>query len=605
MTLQDSRYTRVPRRALLVAMLAALPLAALAQSLTLQVQSSGRLVQALPGGPAQASGQQTNALSEYQRLYLGNGWFVLQNRFSKLCLSVQDNGLVTEAAWRDGAIDQQFQVVGDESAGAVSLRARANGRLLVAQGGHGALRASATEPSADSAFVLRPTRHNEAIGAQIDSLHTRQTVVGFGGALVFNETRLVANPFNPEIYRALFDPVEGLGITMLRLGNNFDISTTDAPGYAEHNLALAQGASAALGRPVTLMLSAWGPPAYLKSNNSTTGGTLIKRNGQYDYAGYAKWWADSVSYWRSQGLDPTYVSIQNEPEVVVDYISNHFNPHEDVPYGDGTYGAPAAASYGKALNAVYQSFQGLPQPPRLLGPEVDGPALHKVQDYLAEANINQLYGLAHHLYDTADPTNPDSFIPDLQGVTQDYPDKLKFQTEWFSDGSPMVEAEAIHDVLVAEGANAYIKWSLANSGTTASAIYDDDGTQPQSTWKYPHGWNYNDNYYVMKHYAYFIRPGFQRVDAYVNQKDLKVSAYLGKAAPLSLKRPATVVVLNTSTTQSIPLTIGAPVLLVSNTRVFRTSYSSSERWQELAPWHDGAPIQLPPQSIVTIAFNPQ
>jgi O-glycosyl hydrolase len=579
--------------------------AARAESVQIRALANGRLVQALPGGPATASGGRGSALAEYRRLYLGNGWFVLQSRFDGLCLSVnQRSGLVSEAALRDGGPNEQFQAVAQPD-GSVALRARANGRYLeVGARQDAALTASAASPTPQGAFVLAATRPGEAVAGQADLLHPRQRIVGFGGALVFNEARLAANPYRGEIYHALYDPKDGLGITMLRIGNNYRISEADAGGYADFNPDLVGGASRALGRPVTVVMSGWGPPADLKSNGSTTGGTLARVNGQYDYAGYARWWADSVNYWRAQGIDPSYVSIQNEPEVIVDYISNHFNPQEDVPYGDGSYGADRAASYGKALDAVHQAFQGLPSPPRLLGPEVDGTAHAKVEDFLAHARLDQLYAIAHHLYDTADPGDPDSFEPTLEGVADAFPDKLKFQTEWFSNDAPMVEAKAIHDVLVSEGANAYIKWSLANSATVASAIYDDDATQPASTWLYPHGWHVNDNYYVMKHYSYFIRPGFRRVDAYVDDPDLRLSAYVDPAPRNPLRPRATVVVLNTSATATIPLTLAAPVPRVGSSRVLRTSFGGNERWRELGAWHAGAPIVLPPNSMATVAFNP-
>lgn len=160
-------------------------------------------------------------------------------------------------------------------------------------------------------------------------------------------------------------------------------------------------------------------------------------------------------------------------------------------------------------------------------------------------------------------------------------------------------------MLVSEGSNAYIKWSLANSGTVASAIYDDDATQPQSTWEYPHGWHINDNYYVMKHYSYFIRPGFKRVDAYTGNADLRLSAYIDPASRNPLAPRATLVVLNTSATASIPLALNSPVLRVRSTQVYRTSFSGSERWASLGAWHAQTPIVLPPNSMVTVAFNAQ
>ncbi len=580
-----------------------------AETVTLQALANGQLVEAVPFGPVVALGNHVTPLGSFDRLYLGNGAFVLQNRLSRLCLTVNpQNGLLTATALQDGDANEQFQAVAGQQAGSVALQSRANGRYLAVNTvtlglQFGVLAATANSVSSDSSFVVAAIDPEQAVTAQPDIQHARQRIVGFGGALVFNEARLVANPYRSEIYSALFDPKQGLGITALRIGNNYGISETDAGGYADYNPDLVSGASTALGRPVTLIMSGWGPPAYLKNNNSTTAGTLRKVDGQYDYAGYAKWWADSITYWRSQNINPDFVSIQNEPEVVVSYVSNHFNPQEDVPYGDGTYGAPAAAAYGKALAAVHDAFAALPQPPALLGPEVDGTAHAKVEDYLAYSNPNDIIAIAHHLYDTADADDPDSFNPTLQGVADSFPNKPKVVTEWFSNDPPIVEAKAIHDVLVTEGSNAYVKWSLANSATVASAIYDDDATKPSSTWLYPHGWHINDNYYVMKHYSFFVRPGFQRVDAYASDANLRLSAFVDPDIQDQGNRRGTVVVLNTSSTETIPVVVSSPVAAVRSSAVYRTSFSGTERWASLGAWHAGAPIALPPNSAVTVAFN--
>src|SRR5689334_15871392 len=53
--------------------------------------------------------------------------------------------------------------------------------------------------------------------ATIDVLDQKQVIQGFGGALAFYTGWLTAHPYKNEIYKALFDPADGLGIDILRL----------------------------------------------------------------------------------------------------------------------------------------------------------------------------------------------------------------------------------------------------------------------------------------------------------------------------------------------------------------------------------------------------
>lgn len=600
------------RRASMVATVAAGALlgaagGAAADTVVLQSLGNGRLVSALPLLPATATGSRSGATTRFERSFLGNGYAVLRNPATGLCLEVRDDGTLTETALRDGRMAEQFRFVA--GTGGTTLQARANNRFVAVASGPGAvLKAGEADADADATFAVSVQDAGQPAAVALDPLHAEQSIVGFGGALVFNEARLARHPYQDEIFHLLFDPEDGLGITFLRIGNNYGITEAEAGGYADYNPTLVGDANRALGSRVSLIMSGWGPPPYLKNNGSATAGTLRKIDGQYDYAGYARWWADSIVSWRQQGIDPDFVSIQNEPEVIVSYISNHFNPQEDVPYGlagDPGFGAPAAAGYGKALDAVSHAFAALPSAPLLLGPEVDGPAYAKVEDFLRYTDVGQLAGIAHHLYDTANPDDPDSFSPDLRGVADAYPDKPKFMTEWLSNDAPIVEAEAIHDTLVVENLNAYIKWSLANSATVASAIYDDDGTQPPSTWKYPHGYAINDNYYVMKHYAYYVRPGFRRIDSYAGDPDLRVSAFVDPKPRDFLRPRATVVALNVSATRAVPVLIRAPAFLVGRSDVRLTAYSGTQRWAALGSWKPGTSILLPPNSILTVAFNPR
>src|SRR5262249_13047596 len=135
-----------------------------------------------------------------------------------------------------------------------------------------------------------------AVG-NINVSDVRQKVEGFGGSIAYYASYLTHHPYKQEIYAALFDPQEGLGVSLLRLqnyyrgqsGGNFD------PDAAE----VVATASQIRGKAIPVLLTSWSPPAYLKSNGAegcpnTNDCTLAKVNGAYDYDGFAQYWLQSI-----------------------------------------------------------------------------------------------------------------------------------------------------------------------------------------------------------------------------------------------------------------------------------------------------------------------
>src|SRR5262245_58349335 len=159
------------------------------------------------------------------------------------------------------------------------------------------------------------------VSVAIDTTVTHQTLAGFGAATAYQSWLLSGR--TDDIFQVLF--VDS-GLDILRLGNWFQNqnSTATDPTAAFSDKAavqIVQKATAARGgTPPKILMSAWSPPAYLKSNGMTrppynpnsdttyAAGTLSQSNGAYDYAGYADWWVRSLDAYAAQGVVPDYVS---------------------------------------------------------------------------------------------------------------------------------------------------------------------------------------------------------------------------------------------------------------------------------------------------------
>ena len=127
------------------------------------------------------------------------------------------------------------------------------------------------------------------VSVMVDTAVSHQTLVGFGAATAYQDFLLSGR--TDDIYQVLF--VDS-GLDILRLGNwyqNQSSTTTTASPFSDAAaVEIVQKAAAARGgTPPKILMSAWTPPAYLKSNgvtrppyNSTqtyAAGTLIAGRG--------------------------------------------------------------------------------------------------------------------------------------------------------------------------------------------------------------------------------------------------------------------------------------------------------------------------------------
>lgn len=428
--------------------------------------------------------------------------------------------------------------------------------------------------------------------ASIDVSKTHQQIAGFGASEAFYEGWLTKNPHSKDIYDALFGPVNGLHTDFLRLQDHFRYKPDGS--FAQDSVDIVQHANALRSSPMTIVMSSWSPPAVLKDNHDEkNGGTLIRKNGKYDYADFAQYWHDSVVVYRALGIDPTYVSIQNEPDFTTDYESCRFNPTE-APFNNEAF-----AGYAQAVDAVYKSFQTLPSPPHLLGPETVGIGYGTEQAFTKAVNPQEIYAVTHHDYTGGDKAKPETYVPSFQAIHDENPGRLKFQTEYYT-ALGFDTALMIHYSLTVEEVSLYLYWPYAwpskDGGGTLLNV--EDPGHPEK-WVNPNGWSYTDGYYAMKQFSYFIHAGYRRVDASTSDDDIKLSAYL---SPKSDK--LVVVAINTSdkTESSIKLKLGS--FGSGTSQVYRTTFpNSKEQFANLGALGADNVLTLPPHSVATVEIS--
>ncbi len=315
---------------------------------------------------------------------------------------------------------------------------------------------------------------------------SRQIIRGFGGANIvgWNPGLNYGDMTKAELQTCFGNGQGQLGLTILRLrippdSTQFNINVPSAK-YVE-----------ALG--ATVFASPWTPPAWMKSNNSTIGGTL-DTNEYAAYAGHLKEFAD---YMASQGAPLYAISIQNEPDANVNYESCYWSPTDFLNFCK--YDAQLIGT--KVMMPESESFNHSFSDPTL-------------NDSLAASHISIIAG---HLYGTSPAPYP---LAEEKG-------KEVWMTEHLignnSNGNlwPMSLdiGKEINDCMNS-GYNAYVYWwivrfySLIGDGSRGTTL-----GQPTKRG------------YVMSQYSKFIRPGYFRIKCnQTPQRNVYLSAYKDSAS---------------------------------------------------------------------------
>ena len=434
-----------------------------------------------------------------------------------------------------------------------------------------------------SFFSLHKPLHAQSFDTiTADPALSYQTITGFGGSLAYYEGWVTAHPSKSLIYQALFGE---LGLDILRVRNAHDYD----PGMIDRVAEFVQAAETVRGKPISLLSTSWGPPAYLKSNNSRSNGGTLKYTVtggkvEFDYAGFAHWWNASLDAYNDRGIFPDYISIQNEPDWTASYESCRLNPTATVNFND------TIAGYDKALAVVYDTVHTRTVVPAIIGPETIGIGYNAVENYGNMMDLSRITVIAHHLYHGVDENNPYAST-NFKKVGDYHPEIPHFQSE-YSRGDWWSVAGMLYMSLAVENVTAYLYWDLAwDGGGLISLQFPWD----RSRWTNPYGFTRTKEFYAFKHYSAFIHPGWKRIDASASGQNAAVSAFISPG-----EDSATMVVINRSTDGDLifkPLISGYSI---DSAKVYLTS--STANCQFMGDKKD-ALVSLPPKSIATVSMR--
>lgn len=181
---------------------------------------------------------------------------------------------------------------------------------------------------ANGALILQAERAMQAGQGSNDSKVTidpsdeHQAMVGFGASMTEASAKLIfLSPDRNEIMQKLFDPSNGIGLSLVRIpmgASDFSLdvwSYEDTPGEftiardLAYTIPLLKQALE-LNPDLKLTAVPWSAPAWMKSSGAMEGGQV--KSGNYDE--YANYFVQFIQAYAAEGLPIWSVTPQNEPE---------------------------------------------------------------------------------------------------------------------------------------------------------------------------------------------------------------------------------------------------------------------------------------------------
>ena len=434
---------------------------------------------------------------------------------------------------------------------------------------------------------------------------TFQTIGGFGCAYTWYSDWLFKGKKIDEALDAFFQ--EG-GMSVLRFKNEYEYDRPDYASNAETMKKYYDGACerlAKIGEKPIILMCCWSPATYLKEGGDRSGNASLRKNdkGEYCYEEYGEWWAEAVEYYRNYGIAVDYVSIQNEVDFAPDYDGCTFAREE----------TDTQASYAKAYLAVYRAFRERfgDEAPIMIAPETMSCVATDMLGYvrpIIDACPESIGGIAHHLYvggegdgdtNTVSPTSFVSHFMETQQFLGEYP---LWQTEYYI-GHAIDTALLINNCLVYERANYYLYWSgpWADECSTFENTYLCGTYWSNNDWKNDHGWRLTADYYAMRHFSEYIRPGYVRIQSLTNDAGIASSAYLSQDGNRM------VCILINSTDEERDYVI-APDRECDSSVIFQSVFgleceNEDDCYQCLGALPEDRIMTLPAYSVTTIVMN--
>lgn len=402
------------------------------------------------------------------------------------------------------------------------------------------------ETNADQSALLSPQPSltfvpgsGGTLNITVDDTVRYQTLEGVGASFTDSAAYLIWDKLSPaqrkNLMQDLFGPSgihlsflrQPMGATDLALSNytydDMPTGETD-PDMTQFSIAHDQSyiiptiqAALAVNPQIKVMALPWSPPAWMKTSDSTNGGSL---NTQY-FPALAKYFVKFIQAYEANGIPINYVAVQNEPLYETGgYPSMFMTPVDEGNFISRHLG-PALMAQGfrnRGWNFASQNTDANDATPGILGYEHnwDNPLYPEL--LLRNPAVRPfLAGVSFHCY-AGDVAAAQNAIHDLQPGTPIWFTECTggyYAPDFASNLPYMVENDVI-DVLRNWGKSVTL-WNMdldeTGGPTVQNGCTDCRGVVTIDTSTTPATIERNVEYYVLGHLSKYVQAGSYRIDS--------------------------------------------------------------------------------------------
>jgi glucosylceramidase len=370
----------------------------------------------------------------------------------------------------------------------------------------------------------------------VDPTHSFQTMLGIGGALTDASAETFAKlpkAQQQEFLKAYYSPTAGIGYTLARTSiHSSDFSSGSYTYVADKDETLKtfsvkhdeqfripfiKQAMAAAGGKLTLFVSPWSPPGWMKTNGEMLhGGKLLPQ--------YRQTWADYyvkfIKTYEQLGMPIWGLSVQNEPMATQSWESCVFTGEDERDFIKGYLGPTLAKAGlgGKKLIAwdhnrdlVYQRASAV----------LDDPQAAKY-----------VWGIGYHWYETW--TGSSMLFDNVRRVHETYPNTNLIFTEGclekfdFAKIDQWALGEKYGMSMIGDfnaGTVGWTDWNVLLDETGGPNHVGNFCFAPVIADTRTGKLTYTNAYYYIGHFSKFIRPGARRIATSANRDVLQTTAF--------------------------------------------------------------------------------
>jgi glucosylceramidase len=399
-------------------------------------------------------------------------------------------------------------------------------------------------------FTDKPQPAETEVSVFVDPSKTFQTMLGIGAALTDASAEIfykLPKEKQKEFMTAYFDKEKGIGYTLARTNiqscdfssssysyvkdNDVSLKTFDVSHDKQYRIPFIKEAMAAAGGKLTLFVSPWSPPAWMKTNNDVLHGGKLKP--EFDQS-WANFYVKFINTYEKLGIPVWGLSVQNEPMATQTWESCLFTAEDERDFVKNFLGPTlfkAGLSSKKLIvwdhnrDLMYQRASTILEDPEA---------------------AKYVWGVGFHWYETW--TGAGMNFQNTRLVAESFPNKKLIFTEGCVE---KFDLSRVNDWSLGEryGQSMINDFNAGTVGWTDWNILLDEHGGPNHVGNFCFApvhadikngtLIYTNSYYYMGHFSKFIHPGAKRIVSAASRDKLLTTAYInqdGKVAVVVMNK---------------------------------------------------------------------